>query len=343
LRGKRIVIVGTNAIWAIETYYAKYLTALGWEIYFFDCSKFYNANSISYKLRIRLVNLGLYDRLNSALIKYCDSIKPNAIWIFKGVEVYSKTLILLKQKDIFLINYNPDHPFIRTSVAHGGKNIPSCVPIYDLHFSYRTDLIKIIEEKYSIPTKRLPFGFELSPKEYSKIKGIPDINKVAFIGTPDRHRVDILTALADKGFKIDIYSRTYQHKYKLTRHNNINTFQGVFGLAFWTTIRQYRVQLNFLREHNLGSHNQRTFEVPGSGGILLTPYTEEQNYFFKENEEVFFYNDINDMYNKIEILLMMSKLKISEIRENAREVSLQKGYTYFDRAKYVSSILTTTL
>jgi spore maturation protein CgeB len=332
-----VLIVGSTAIWALETYYCKHLNESGIPTTIFNCSQFFNSSSIIFKLRNRLGDLNVYLTANKELINYCNKKRPSIVWVFKGVELFPETLDQLKTLGIILVNYNPDHPFIRTSISHGGNNIPNSVSFYDLHFTYSTDLIDIIQKEYNIPTLLLPFGYELDIEDFNKIQKIPEKRKLCFIGTPDRARVKILQKIAEEGFEIDVYGQQYQNKYILNKYKNINSYDVVLGLDFWKKIREYRIQLNFFRQHNIESHNQRTFEVPGAGGILLSPDNNDQRNYFEAEKEMYFYNNIDEMIEKINFILFLSDKKINNIRNSARERSLHSGYSYKDRALFVSS------
>jgi spore maturation protein CgeB len=91
--------------------------------------------------------------------------------------------------------------------------------------------------------------------------------------------------------------------------------------------------------HNPTSHNMRTFEVPGIGGILLAPDTEEHRLFFTHEKEVFLYTDVDDCVTQINKIIGLSKEKADNIRFEARKRSVQSGYSYKDRTLSVSQHL----
>lgn len=337
-QNKTLLIVADAQPNSIELYYHKYLNIYGIKSEFFQPSKYYTLNLLN-KARLRLGNISFYARVNSELINYCNLSKPTYLWVFKGVEIFPSTLERLKKMGILLINYNPDHPFIRTSIAHGAANIPMSVPIYDIYFSYRKDLVQEIKTKYKVATEWLPFGFELDAKQYSENAKLQEINKVCFIGTPDKERTEQLIKIANQGFKIDLYSLTYPDKKKLQSHKNIELFSVVLNNEFWQTMYKYRVHLNFLREHNIGSHNQRTFETPGAGAILLTPKNEEQMSFFEPNDEMFFYDDSEDLCSQLEMIQSFSFKNANEVRNNARARSINSQYSYEHRSLVVHDTL----
>ncbi len=331
---KSILIVGSKAKASIELYYNKYLNEAGMECEIFACAEHYRFNLIN-KIRFRLKDTSMYFKVNKALIAYCKAQKPDIVWVFKGIEIYPKTLKALKSLGIYLVNYNPDHPFLRTSLAHGGKNIEKCVPLYDLHFSYRKDLVHTFKEVYGLESVHLPFGYELDDNMYNEISKVETINKLCFIGTADKERTELLLQIADRGYEIDMYNLTYPYKSKLESHPKIKLYPVQYDLEFWKKIRAYKVQLNFLRKHNAGAHNQRTFEVPGAGGILLTEYSDEQAEFFEEGKEIFMYKNFENLIEKIDFILQLSPNEINEIRKNAKEVSNNNGYNYANRSKIV--------
>jgi spore maturation protein CgeB len=94
-----------------------------------------------------------------------------------------------------------------------------------------------------------------------------------------------------------------------------------------------------MRPHNLNSHNMRTFEIPGIGGIQLAPDTDEHRLFFEPNKEIFLYNSFLDCVSKINYILELTEHEANEIRKAAHKTSIDKKYSYAERAKKVFSVL----
>jgi spore maturation protein CgeB len=335
MKKSNILIYGSDSIWAIENYYRKYLYRNMYNVEIFDTSKYYKLNNLFFKIKFHIYDLTIFKSLNLDLLNHCKLFKPDILWVFKGIELYPDTLQKIKSYGIILVNYNTDHPFIRYSPSHGSKNIEHSIPLYDLIFSYRRDLVDIFKTKFSLNSKYLPFGFEKSEFDYTSIDKISELNKVAFIGYIDNQRFDVLFFLAKSGVEIDIYCQDNLLVKILKIWKNIRIFNLVFGEDLIRTIVKYRVQLNLLRKHNIGSHNQRTFEVPAVGGILLTLYSDEQNLFFKKSEEIFFYYDNQSLLNSINDILNMKIEDIHNVRKNAFNRSIQGGYTYQSRTDFI--------
>jgi len=109
----------------------------------------------------------------------------------------------------------------------------------------------------------------------------------------------------------------------------------VYGEGQWKVLRKYRIQLNLMRSHNSDSHNMRTFEVPGIGGIMLAPDTVEHRLFFEDRKEVFLFKDFESAVRLIKEILTLPVERALQIRRAARQRSVTSGYRYADRAGLV--------
>jgi hypothetical protein len=333
----KVLIVGSNNQSAIERFYMKYLQQYGATVFHYDAYDIvfaYHSKNILNKILFKTKIKTGYAGVNKGLLEMAAKVKPDIIWVFKGMEIYPATLVTLKQQGFKLANYNPDHPFIIAGSGSGNKNVTDSVGLYDLHFCYHNDLQKEIEERFSIPTVSLPFAYESTEVVYTDPAAIKPVNKVCFQANPDAYRAETIALLAKNGFEVDVYGIGWQR----------TTLPGVPGVTicdiatreqFWKMNQSYRVQLNLFRKHNFGSHNMRTFEIPVVGGIELTPYSEEQAGFFEEGREIFFFRDNDEMIGRVKQIMDMSEAQANAVRVAARQRSLSSGYSFADRAQTV--------
>jgi spore maturation protein CgeB len=264
------------------------------------------------------------------------SFNPDVIWIFKGMEIKPAALNWAKSKGIKLVSYNPDNPFIFTGKGSGNRNVIDSIGLYDFHFSYNLEIQKSLEGRYGAATAYLPFGFEIEGDLYEECVRQAEIQKVCFLGNPDIKRAAFIDDLAALGVKIDVFGNKWG---AFVSHDNISVFEPVHGDDLWRTLRRYRVQLNLMRIHNEDSHNMRSFEVPGIGGIMLAPDTTEHRMFFEDKKEVFLFDSLLNCSEIIEHILGLSEYEALQIRENARLRSVSSGYSYKDRAAFVIDTL----
>lgn len=323
----RLLLVGSQNAGAIENFFRSALSDLGCDVALFDPSQ-HVADGFFARVRRRLYDRTLYTRVNECLLEECRMTRPDVVWVFKGIEIMPETILGLKRMGVLVANYNPDHPYIRTSVTHGGGNVAECVPLYDVYFSYHRELVRSLEQT----GVWLPFGFHLPELLFRSIERDEEIPRACFVGTVDAERAKTLAWLGRGGVAVDVFGPLNRFAKRLVGVPNIRLSETVFDRDFWRVMRAYRVQLNFFREHNRGSHNQRTFEVPAAGGILLTPDSVEQREFFAAGSEIHFYGTNDEMRDQILRLLSVSTSTAAGMRLAARKRSLASGYSYADRA-----------
>ena len=292
-----------------------------------------------YRLIYRLFPILIVRSMDRLFLAQAARFNPTVVLIFKGMEISKWSLQRLSAKGIKLVNYNLDHPFEFFSRGSGNRFVREAIPNYDLHITYSLQIQKQLEDIYKIKTALIPFGFQVTEELYDKIWAEPEaeINRICFIGNPDKIRTRTIQLLLSNGLAVDVYG--YNWKKYLSPHINLKVFDQVQGEDYWRTIVKYRAQLNIFRPHNVNSHNMRTFEVPAAGGILLTPDNQEQRSFFKSEEEVFFYTSDDSLIAQCKKLCRMEAIEVNRIRYSARETSIKADYSYARRTKDLLAVL----
>jgi spore maturation protein CgeB len=337
----KILITGGDYTWSIERFYLRHLndfTDVSAELFPAQNLLYsYLGSNIFNKVKHRLGITSIYQKINSRFKVKVEEFKPDFIWVFKGMEIAPESLSWAKSRGIKLINYNPDNPFIFTGRGSGNKNVKNSLELFDLHYTYSLDILEQLQERKNFISKLLPFAYEL-PEDISgkNLQEVIEINKVCFVGNPDHTRAEFVQELVNDGVLIDLYGNNWD---KFVKHENVNMLPPIYGNDLWITLRKYRVQLNMLRIHNLTSHNMRTFEIPGVGGIQLAPYTKEHSLFFDDQKEIFMYKDAPDAVSQINSLLNMNTDEARHIRKDAMVKCESKGYTYKARSKEVYDML----
>lgn len=331
----RILLVGADSNYAIEKPYLEYLSKASEvthaELYSAQniFLKFYNKNLLN-KILYRLGFSKILDIINNQIISRVIAVHPDILLVFKGMELYPGTIRRIKLMGIKVVNYNPDNPFIFTGRGSGNINITKSVGLYNLHLTYNMEVKRQIETQYDIPVGLLPFGYNISNEVYDACVKQDELLKLCFLGNPDQERANFIMGLAKRGLSIDVYGNHWE---KWISDPKIEIHSPVYGDNLWKTLRKYRVQLNLMRIHNLNSHNMRSFEIPGVGGIMVAPKTLEHEIYFKNGKEVFLFSSIDECTQIVNMLLNLPAREADEIRKAARIRSIESGYSYFDRSK----------
>jgi len=331
----RLMIVGANNVFNLESYYVKYLREFGIDLFhFFAQSIFYEyyRKSIINKIVFKSGFSGIYTKINNKFKEEVESFKPEIIWVFKGLEISPQSLLWAKERGIKLVNYNADNPFDFAGKGSGNIYLTNSIGLYDLHITYYDWIKSKIEQDYGVQTVIIPFGFGISEEMYERCCKEEEIMKTCFLGNADKYRAELILELADGGVKIDLYGNSWE---KFITHPNIEIFGPLYEDEFWLTLRRYRVQLNLMRPHNLNAHNMRSFEIPAVGGIELALDTDDHKKYFQVDKEIFIYTDLEDCKRQIKKLLSFTTIEAQKIREQARNRSVSSGYSYKSRTEEV--------
>lgn len=320
----RIVIIGSDYNWSIEQKYIRELEELGHSVVLLPAQNWfyekYYQNILS-KIIIRLGFSRIHSRINKKLIQDVDLHKPDLIWVFKGMEVFLKTLKLWRKQNYTLINYNPDNPFVFSGKGSGNKNVSRSVGLYDCYLSYDHQVLEQLKKQH-IRTAFFPFAVDSC--DINTLQNTTCIDALAFVGNPDAGRVALLNSLADKNIPIVVFGNNW-NQFKLSTQITING--PVEASGFVQIAQTYRGMLNIMRVHNPDSHNMRSLEIPGYAGIQLAPYTKDHASFFEEDKEIFLFKNADEAYTKWQQMLQLSNEELYALRVRlVNKVKAQHSY-----------------
>ena len=134
----RLLIVGSDKVFAIENFYVKYLKETDIEVRLFTAQSYfydYYQSSILHKILFKAGISPILRTINDQFKQVITEFEPQVIFIFKGMEIFPESLQWAKQRGIKLVNYNPDNPFLFTGKGSGNKNVTDSIPLYDLHLT----------------------------------------------------------------------------------------------------------------------------------------------------------------------------------------------------------------
>lgn len=335
----KILLTGADSPYAIERFYSRHLINLGLNLKcFYAQNTFldYYHNKLFNKLLFRLGFSSIINDINDNLKSEINIFNPDVLFVFKGMEVTPDVLKWTKSKGIYLVNYNPDNPFVFSGRGSGNANITQSIYLYDLHFTYNRSVQRQLLTTNHTKVVYLPFAYEHDASRFDICQQEKEVLNTCFVGNPDKDRISFIKKLADMGVALHVYGHGW---HKAVKHRNIVTYEAIYGLDLWKTLRKYRVQLNMMRVHNLQSHNMRTFEIPGIGGIQLAPDTPEHQEFFTPDKEIFLYNSVQDAASQINKILQFSETQANLIRQQAHKAVISGKHTYAERAMEVKIAL----
>ncbi len=298
----RILIYGNFWEGSMELSYARAFQSLGWDVIRFDPHAgqrtVYASSTLNLGQRIRrkldqlVLKSFLVEAANRRLLACARKTRPELIFVFKGVDLAPPPLQRLRQivrAPLFV--YHPDHPFI-ASAASWNRNILASLPLYDCHFCFGRFLLPILRARGAPRAEHLACAYDpelLGPVPENPGEDAKFSCDVAFAGTWDAEREEWLGHLAG-----DVRLLIYGNEWENCRNPAVRAcWKGrpVYGRDFARLCRTAPLRFNFVRTaNNHSSHNMRTFEIPGCGGLAFTNRTEEQVEYFREDREMVFFS-----------------------------------------------------
>lgn len=291
--------------------------------------------------RMRLVRrvlerpiLALYSR---RLLRRLVAERADLVWVGKGAWAMPWLWREFKRQcpGSALVCCNSDNPIVTYSRGGNRPWVTASIPCFDLYVTYNRQLLEPLRQAGARRVLRLPFAWDpvvhpvIQVSEAERQRYSCD---VIFVGNGDATRERWLDGIhreaRDCSWRIAVYGSWPRCRSDRVREALRGT--AIYGADMVKAIRSAKLALNILRDQNVGSHNMRTFEIPGCGGLMLSQHSPEQEEFFPSGEAAVYFKDAAEAANQITRLLA-NEPELSQLR--ARAVQVVRNHTYVERAR----------
>ncbi len=334
---RSMLILGSFSPGALENFYKTGFEKCGVTVETCDIADQYTAflkRGLFNKVINKLSPDFFYRGINEGLLRFLNKKLYDVILVFKGMELFPETVRQLKDHAAITANYNADHPFIFFFPGSGNSHVLNSIPHYDVHFSYAQKIVQQLQNRFNKQAYCIPFGYNsyihASPGNASN----EYVDSFLFIGVFDEERARYLNQL--KSDRLHIYGDSKWRSRNLSRAYLRNAYQNkaLYNSDYAQAITSSLGILNLLRKQNIieDSHNMRTFEVPGYGGLLISQRTGEQLGFFEEDKEAVYYSSPEELKVKLEYLAAHPAV-ISSMKQAAYYKSVNNDYSYDQRSR----------
>ena len=224
-----------------------------------------------------------------------------------------------------MVNFTTDHPLGNQLLK---KRITSSkIRLFDAVITFSDSLIPIwhsLSAKYCIS---IPFGVDESlrktPSDFHSLE-------YSYFGSWGPYVESSLLSMGVR--ELNIFGPGWS-KASVESRKNFNINSPKFkGMNMESLINQSYCTVNLVRPNHGCFHSMKTFEIPNSGGLSISNYTDEQNYFFKEGHSALYFRDLRSTQELIKLV----KEDISFAQELRRKGHLESlNHTYDVRAKSI--------
>lgn len=348
------------------------LQSLNWEVEVF-CWNGYIQKSIWKKMQYKYLWGQVIREINEALIKKCNFLKPDVVFIWKGICIWPQTIDQMKHCTRLVVSYYADNPFGNYNADYANrykingntllKKIVTCeksvflsrhvktfikaIPSYDIHFVPRVENIgeyqragaKEVHLLYRYYTPEFHHPMELAEDDRKSFE-----SDVVFIGhfEPD-HRIECLEILLDADIHVRLFGTGWNHylsrKVKKAFGSSIRP---LYGDEYVKALCASKVALCFLSKLNKDTSTTRCFEIPACGTLFLSERTDEMKELFEEDKEAVYFSDKEQLVQKVQFLLKEPE-KRKAIAAAGRERCLSSGYDVVSRMRIFDDVVSAKL
>jgi hypothetical protein len=299
---------------------------------FFDSPSRYSFRRILNKLLPEVYGLIASYFIGRTVLKQVREKNPDLLFVFKGNYLARQ---VLNKIDVLRIHYHPDDS---TNIVNRTKIFNEAEIAYDVHFTSKKHNIQEISQRTGKKTFFIWYAyderwqFRLQPLNFNT----PEF-KIGFIGHMRADRNEIMYQIAQKyGKNLAISGLKWNRNRELKKIATL--FPPSYGVLFSSFVNSAPIQLGFLNSDNRDQHTARSFEIPASGGLLIAEDTPEHREIFGLNGNVLFFNNEDDLMNKIS-WVHKNPDKAQKIAENGYRHITGNANTWRDRSSQILFIL----
>jgi spore maturation protein CgeB len=331
----KVLVIGTTSPGALPESYARAFERLGMEVirYDFERAILQAGRFTGNRILRRALRPILWNAVNREVSEVAQNVRPAFIFGVKCSFLHPETVRQIRRSvGVPFVNHYPDHPYIGVrwnprEPSALRRDLIEALRQYSVVFMWERTLVERLRRD-GVEAKYLPFAVDpelCQPKPGNEglvCKACNTTHEVAFVATYTRFRCTEISAA--RRHTVAIWGNNWPRKW-MTLSGQHRVHAPVWGGAVGDIYARGAVSLNVLNAENLGGPNMRTFEVPGSGGVMLARYSPAQDEFFPENEAAVYYRSPAEIDDKIEWLLGDGELR-ARLRKNAARLAAKQTY-----------------
>ena len=313
----KIMVVGDGHSNVHETVVVDAFRELGHQAEGFFWTAYFVSESIAVRNWLRVQNKFLIgptiDRLNKDLPKRVLRLQPDIVFVYRGTHIYPETLCSIRKITsgrCVMIGYNNDDPFTSAYPKWMWRHFLRSIPEYDMVLAYRGGNVRELRDagakrvnllrSWFVPGRNYPTELSAEEKEDYECD-------VVFVGHYEADgRTELLERVARRGWKLRLFGPGYDWDPKIWDSEELSSqvpVRLVWGEDYNRALNGAKIALCFLSKLNRDTYTRRCFEIPASGTLMLSEYTNDLARLFCEGKEAEYFRSADEMIDKIELYL----------------------------------------
>ena len=251
-------------------------------------------------------------RINRDFLVEVRRLRPEMVFIYRGTHIRAETLRAIRATvpGCVLVGYNNDDPFAPTQPPYLWRHFLRAVPEYDLGLAYRHANIDEYRAAGARRVELLRSWYVVErnhPIELSKDDCARFETDVVFVGhfEPDQ-RQEYLEEVVHQGVRLRLFGPGYDWDPVIRKSPVLSTLlpvRLVWGEDYNRALCGAKIALCFFSKLNRDTYTRRCFEIPATGTLLLSEYSDDLAGLYCEGLEAEFFRNRDEMMAKIHLYL----------------------------------------
>lgn len=286
---KKILIYGENWPGTLPQLLFADLVKRGFVVEIFDFTDILpgiSNRSVLERVQRKLFSEFFTAKICTEFLKRVEVFSPDLVIISKGLHLGLETLEKIRLRGIALVNYNPDDFF---NMKNSSASLIEAMGSYDLIVSSRDHLFQKYREHGARQLLYLDWYFVPDLHfDHQKVKTIP----ASFVGSWSPSREEFIGHLK---MTFSIWGGGWEKSSRAFKrlHNVQNSILNQLEMS--TVFCSSRFNLNLLTHENSDFSNLRFFEVPASGGLLLTERNSFATRYLLDRQECLMFSSVEEV------------------------------------------------
>jgi len=284
------------------------LERLGHRVVYFD----YDREPVLYRalprgLRPRNWRQRYIEYVNNQVVECVREFRPDIFFCVKGVQLRPDTIRAIGRAGATTVGYWIDDPLDH---ARSLVNAAS----YHRYFTNDASSVPRYRSEGITEIRHLQGGAD--PENFHPLPAARSVVDVAFVGTHSPRRESVVVEL--QNFETHVYGSA---AWRQSPIDKVRVHPGAFGPKTNEVFNSARINLNVHTWFGQGSAmNLRLFEVPASGGFLLTDWVAEVDGAYRQDEHLVCWRTVEELRAKVAYYLA---------HEDERCEIAARGYEHF--------------
>lgn len=331
----RLLIIGAFGPGDLAASYARGFERLDLDVFRFDSDQAYleAGRFAGNRYLRRAFRSWLWHTVNRSTAAVVRAVRPQVVLAIKAAYLNPDTIRLVRRElGVPFVNYYPDNPYCgvplnprKTSAQR--RDLLTVLQQYSRVWTWEPSLTERLRHD-GVPAAYLPFGFDDGLERpgtagAGSCRECAGDHRVVFIGQHSDKREHHLSwirrhAVALWGARWPRAGRRFDGRHAIHR-------AGASGAAAAPLYAAADVSLNVVDDLNMPGHNMRTFEIPGSGGVMLATHTAEQAALFPDGEAALYYRTPAEIDALIDRVRSEPDLA-DRLRRNGQAIAREHSY-----------------